>query len=180
MREGSGLALWFDARFVPPMRSMTIVMLLGGLAAAAWQTVVIAQSPTLTREWAQHFEGALDLRAALDVTDPMRSGDPKPVTEYARYYRMEERDGRAIVEAVFGPPVELHPSDWRTSRYTANGMEDLGPTPQPSEEALRRGRRDIHIEEPFPVIFDGGCSVVTLSIDYESRRVLSARCNGVA
>jgi len=42
------------------------------------------------------------------------------------------------------------------------------------------GRRDIHIEEPFPVIFDGGYSVVTLSVDYESRRVLSARCNGVA
>ncbi|MFT4913982.1 MAG: hypothetical protein ACI9YM_002594 [Brevundimonas sp.] len=161
------------------MRFWGEALLLGGLAAFASQQVVVAQSPILTRDWAQHLEAELDLHAALSATD-RRSGDPKPITEYARYYRVVEIDGKAIVEAVFAPPVELHPSDWRTSRYTANGMEDLGPAAQPSEEALRRGRRDIHIDEPFAVIFDGGCEIVTLSIDYESRRVLSAHCNGVA
>lgn len=161
------------------MKFVIAAVLSGGLTAFAPHDVVAAQSPTLTRDWVQHLEAELDLRAALNSTD-RQSGDLKPIGEYARYYRAVEIDGKAIVEAVFAPPVELHPSDWRTSRYTANGMEDLGATPQPSEGALRRGRRDIHIDEPFPVIFDGGCEVVTLSIDYESHRILSARCNDVA
>ena len=147
------------------MRFLTVAVLPGVLAAFVSQHVVAAQSPSLTRDWVQRLEAELDLRAALNRTDH-RAGDPKPITEYARYYRAVEIDGKAIVEAVFAPPVELHPSDWRTSRYTATGMEDLGPTPQPSEEALRRGGRDIHIDEVFPVILDGGCRIVTLSIDY--------------
>ena len=161
------------------MKSLTVSVVLGVLAAFESQ-VVAAQSPTLTRDWVQRVETSLDLRAAVNAASRMGGGDPKPVAEYARYYRLVESDGKPIVEAVFAPPVEPHPSDWRTSRYTSNGMEDLGPTPQPSEEELRLGRRDIHIDEPFPVIFDGGCSVVTLSIDYESHQVLSAHCNGVA
>lgn len=85
-----------------------------------------------------------------------------------------------MVEALFAPPVEPYPSDLRALRYTSNGVEDLGPSPQPSEAELQRGKRDIHLGEPFPSIFDGGCSVVTLLIDYETRRVVSAYCNGLA
>ncbi|WP_339915524.1 hypothetical protein [uncultured Brevundimonas sp.] len=162
------------------MKPLTAAALLGALTAFASLQVAVAQPSALTRDWAQQLEASLDLKVALNATPHLEGGAPKPVAEYARYYRMIERDGRQIVEAVFAPPVEPHPSDWRTSRYTPNGMEDLGPTPQPSAEALQRGRRDIHIDEPFPVVFDGGCSVVTLSIDYESRRILSAHCNGVA
>ena len=83
-----------------------------------------------------------------------------------------------MVEAVFAPPIEPHPSDMRMLRSTSEGMEDLGPSPQPSEAELQRGKRDIHIGEPFPQLFDGGCSVVTLLIDYQTRRVISAHCNG--
>lgn len=175
-----GLALRARARFGWPMRLLTFAVLLGGLAAFAPQQIIAAQTPTLTRDWVQRLEADLDLSAALDATNGMRNGDPKPITDYARYYRTVAIDGKAIVEAVFAPPVELHPSDWRTWRSTANGMEDLGPPAQPSEAELQRGRRDIHIDEPFPDITDGGCSVVTLSIDYETRRVISAHCNGVA
>jgi hypothetical protein len=38
----------------------------------------------------------------------------------------------------------------------------------------------IHIAPTFPVIFDGGCSVINLSYDPVKRVVLSLRCNGVA
>lgn len=176
----SGLALRARARFGWAMRLLTLAVLLGGLVAFAPQQIIVAQPPTLTRDWAQRLEADLDLRAAIDATNGMRSGDPKPIMDYARYYRAVAIDGKAIVEAVFAPPVELHPSDWRAWRSTENGLEDLGPAAQPSEAELERGRRDIHIGEPFPDIADGGCSVVTLSIDYETQRVISAHCNGVA
>ncbi|MNU66841.1 hypothetical protein D3C71_561630 [compost metagenome] len=139
-----------------------------------------AQTATIDRIWIERLEESLDLDAVLDARARMGGGAPQPMTEYARYYRAVETNGRTIVEAVFAPPVEPYPSDWRTSRYTKDGMEDLGPVQQPSEEALRRGRRGVHIDEPFPMIFDGGCSVVTLSFDYQSGRVLTAHCNGVA
>lgn len=34
--------------------------------------------------------------------------------------------------------------------------------------------------EPLPVIFDGGCSIISLTFEYATQRVQSARCNGLA
>ncbi|WP_271086150.1 hypothetical protein [Brevundimonas sp. NIBR11] len=161
------------------MKTLTMAVILCALTACASGNEGVVGTLTLSRDWAERFEASLDLTDVLPTRRRMGGGVPKPVREYARYYRLVEIDGRPVVEAIFGPPIELHPSDWRTSRYTRNGLEDLGPAAQPTEEELRRGHHDIHIDEPFPVIFDGGCSVVTMSIDYETRRVLSASCNGV-
>ena len=48
-----------------------------------------------------------------------------------------------------------------------------GPAP------LTSGQR-VHIGEPLPTIFDGGCGVITLRIEFETGRVISAQCNGEA
>ncbi len=162
------------------MKYLPAAVLFGALSASMSLDVAIAQSPTLSQDWVLQLEASLDLDTALSPRARRGGGSPSPIAEYARYYRVVEIDGRNIVEAVFAPPIEPHPSDRRTYRYTGDGTKDLGATPQPSEDALRRGRRGIHIDEPFPNIFDGGCSVVTLSFDYESQQLLDASCNGVA
>lgn len=162
------------------MKYLPAAVLFGVLSASMSLDVAIAQSPTLSRDWVLQLEASLDLDAALSPRARRGGGSPSPIAEYARYYRVVEIDGRAIVEAVFAPPIEPQPSHWRTSRYRGDSAKDLEPAPQPSEDALGRGRRGIHIDEPFPNIFDGGCSVVTLSFDYDSRQLLNASCNGVA
>ncbi|MGV9007752.1 MAG: hypothetical protein ACOH1H_13560 [Brevundimonas sp.] len=117
------------------MKTLTAAAPLGALTAFSSLQVAVAQSSALTHEWVQLLEASLDLNVALNATPHLEAGAPRPVAEYARDHRMVERDGRRVAEAVFAPPVELHPSDGRISRYTPNGMEDLGPTPKPSAEA---------------------------------------------
>jgi hypothetical protein len=45
---------------------------------------------------------------------------------------------------------------------------------------VKPGRPGIHIGEPAPLVFDGGCGVITLRIEPETLRVAGARCNGLA
>jgi hypothetical protein len=174
-----------------PLRSgpgMTdLLALCGALTMAAYCGVVAPQTPFLTPEWVHELEASLDLQVVLSDTERLNGGDPMPVAAYARHYRMIERDGRLLVEAVFAPAIGPLPSNWQVRRITGRVgedgqliLEDGGLVAERPEDILGGQARGIHINERFPSINDGGCSVVTLSIDYATSQVLTARCNGVA
>lgn len=136
------------------------------------------QDGALTPEWVQRFEQSFDLNEALENDSAYRGR--LSLDSYARYYEIGVSDGVTLVTAVYVPPIERHREGEMACWYGDGEPTKCRPVAQPSAEVLRRRGRGVHIGEPFPMFFDGGCSVVTLRIEPETLVVVSARCNGVA
>jgi hypothetical protein len=157
---------------------LVVILIVTLLGAASPGMPAAAQDRELTPEWVQRFEQSLDLNEMLKndgAYDGHLSLEP-----YARYYETRVIDGVSLVHAVYVPPIERYPDDWTSCACRAETMTDCRPVTQPSEDVLRRHARGVHIGEPFPLHFDGGCDVITLSIEPETLQVVSARCNGLA
>ncbi len=77
----------------------------------------------------------------------------RPIASYSRYYAGAQKDGRPIVHGTF----------------VLDGL-------------LKRPAAPINIveEQDMPVILDGGCAIVNLQFDVQSKQVLSIFCNGEA
>ncbi len=158
------------------MKRLAVILIVTLLGAAPGMPA--AAQDRLTPEWVQRFEQSLDLNETLKndgAYDEHLSLEP-----YARYYETRVIDGVRLVHAVYAPPIERKPDDWTSCAYRAGTMADCRPVIQPSEDLLRRHARGVHIGEPFPLHFDGGCDVITLRIEPETLQVVSAHCNGVA
>ena len=160
------------------MKRSVLVLILAFLGAASPGMRAEAQDRALTPEWVQQFEQSLDLNETLGNESSYDSR--LSLESYARYYEIGIIDGVTLVSAVYAPPVERHPEDWTTCTSRNGALTDCSPSPQPTDEELRTRGRGVHIGEPFPMIFDGGCGVVTLRIEPETLRVVSAYCNGQA
>ena len=126
-----------------------------------------AQTLPLSRDWVEQIESVVDLDDAVGSPAETGGSVPHEIENYARFYRMTKIEGRTVVEAVFIMP--------RSPIRTLNGHART-----PSSEETRFSNPGIYLDELLPVIDDGGCSVVSLSFDYDSRRLLSARCNDLA
>ena len=82
------------------------------------------------------------------------AGSPPNLAGYSRYYAGYKRDGHRMLAGEF---VEL----------TIEGEKPAG----------------IHIvatPKNFPVIYDGGCSVINVLYDVDAARLVSLTCNGRA
>ena len=82
------------------------------------------------------------------------SGRYPVVADYARYYFGYTADGHRMIRGEWVTP-------WG-SKMKPVGIYVVGS------------------QKDFPVIFDGGCSVVNLVYAVESKRIVSLKCNGLA
>lgn len=95
-------------------------------------------------------QARLDLMARIE-RDVRLPERARPLASYARFYAWQQReDGIRKVVAVY---------------------EDV--------TGARPGRRWV-TETDFPLIMDGGCSVISLSYDVAARRIEHVTCNGEA
>lgn len=160
------------------MRRSIAALIFAFLVVSSLGVRAEAQDRAVTPEWVQRFERSLDLNETLGNDS---SYDRRLSLEsYARYYEIGVIDGVTLVTAVYAPPIERHPEGEMSCRYRGGEATDCRLATQPSDEVLRARGRGVHIGEPLPMVFDGGCSVVTLSIELETLRVVSAYCNGQA
>lgn len=78
----------------------------------------------------------------------------RPLNEYARYYAYEHGD---VVAEYWAP--------WKDD-------------PLKDPKALAAGqRRWVHDTRDFPVVFEGGCSVVNITFEPARSRVKNVSCN---
>ena len=158
------------------MNRSVIIGILALLFTAPFGRQAEAQDWTVTPDWVQRFEQSLDLN---DILKNDGSYDrPLSLERYARYYELGVIDGVRLVHAVYTPPIERYPDDWRSCTYRDGDFRDCRPVTQPSEDLLRRHGRGVHINEPPLERADGGCGVVTLWIEPETLRIAGAYCNG--
>lgn len=132
----------------------------------------------VTSGWVERFERSLDLNETLKNDGSYRGS--LEIDAYARYYDIGVVDGVAFVVAGYAPPLERYPDDWTSCSYRDGALTDCGPVEQPSENLLRSRARGVHLNSRAPLIFDGGCGVVTLWIEPQTLRVVDAYCNGLA
>ena len=128
-------------------------------AAAALGGPAGAQTPRIDMPWIERFEARLQLNDRQ--SQPYRR-DLRPVADLVRFYRLDQTTTGPVVRALFLEPwpiIEAFPE---------------------SPESPSLTRPGVHIDEPFPIIDDGGCGVITLTISYDSGEVTEAHCNGNA
>lgn len=145
------------------MKHLITVFVVAAAATAVAQDVH-AQNPVLSRDWVVKTEATSDLNVVLGSLALRRGFIPLKIADYARFYRTTTTNERVVVEAVFTTPSPL--IVW------LNGV-----AVSPSADEVRLSRPGIFLDEYLPIIDDGGCSVVKLSFDYATRRLLTARCN---
>lgn len=160
------------------MNRCAAVLILGLLFTTPFGKPAASQAWTVTPEWVQQFEQSLDLNETLKNDGSYRGH--VSLESYARYYEIAEIDGVRLVNATYAPPIERYPDDWTSCTYRDGAMTDCRPVTQPSEDLLRRRGRGVHLDEPTPVVADGGCGFITLWIEPETQRVAGAYCNGLA
>jgi hypothetical protein len=95
----------------------------------------------------------LDDVASVEATIRMPAGSSS-LKKYIRYYAGTVAKGHRVLLGHF----ELGP--------TANGAD--------GEVRLVRSKKDL------PVVYDGGCSIISFRYDMTEKRVLNLSCNGVA
>jgi hypothetical protein len=89
-----------------------------------------------------------------DIANSHPPDAPLALSGYARYYLADIVDGRQMIRGEFVRPYGF-PSK-PVGIYVVSRLRD------------------------FPVIFDGGCSVVSVLYDVEAARIVSLKCNGYA
>ncbi|HEY1215373.1 MAG TPA: hypothetical protein VGE93_17215 [Bryobacteraceae bacterium] len=89
-----------------------------------------------------------------DIPPRYSPGRPPIIGQYARYYFGYKAHNRRMIHGVLILP--------------------FGPKMKPAGIYVVRSQRE------FPVILDGGCSVMHLVYDLEANQIVSLECNGLA
>ena len=89
-----------------------------------------------------------------DIANSHPPDGPHPLSTYARYYTADMVEGKRMIRGEFVLPMGSRGKP--VGMYVVSSVRD------------------------FPVIFDGGCSVVNILYDIEAARIVSLKCNGYA
>lgn len=105
----------------------------------------------------------------------------RALAAYARYYAFGKS---GEVEAIYLIPwsEEVRPGE-SCEELTANFTSKAAPCPNLKRRAgrLKPGeRRWVANNSQFPIVLDGGCSVVSLLFDGRTAKMKNAKCNGDA
>lgn len=112
--------------------------------------------------------------------------DARPLDEYGRYYFLEEK-GR--VKALYVHALDPRDDDPGPSKLDCAEAVTIGgksairaircPTDPAAVRYLRAGHRQwVAGRSAAPIIYDGGCIVVHVTFDLETRKVGQVSCNG--
>jgi hypothetical protein len=109
-----------------------------------------------TQSWTPDAATISKLESNIKPGDiPKFSNGHRPiVTEYARYYAPYTAGNHRMIRGELVRPM--------ASNMKPAGIYVVGS------------------EKDFPLIFDGGCSIVIVVYDVETARVVSLKCNGYA
>ena len=108
----------------------------------------------------------------------------RPLHEYGRYYAFEASDR---VKAVYLLPDEAAgplPAELACEQVVAlaNGFTTRAipcpPEPAASHSPKAGERRWLADSGALPIVFDGGCTIVHLAFDLETRKIDNVFCNG--
>ncbi len=104
----------------------------------------------------------------------------RPFADYARYYA-PGRDGKVLGIYVipFPPPAPGESCGELTESFE---MKDVPCSPMETQpESIEAGQRLwMRNEMDLPVIHDGGCSVINVTFDPQTRKLEQVACNGFA
>jgi hypothetical protein len=122
---------------------------------ASLLAISLASTAAYAQAWPPDLATIKKLEAGIQPDDHQKSGSKlHDLSDYARYYAGYIEGGHRLIAGRF-----------ITHRWA--GQKAAG----------------IYIvvnREKLPVIFDGGCSVVSLVYDVDTAKLLSLDCNGVA
>ena len=102
----------------------------------------------------------------------------KRLSTYARYYAFRD-DG--LVEGIYVPGYQAPDPNDTCEELHADFTTSIVPCPpETGDHRLLSGQRAWVEQENLPLIFEGGCSIVTVLYNPKSDSVESAICNEVA